>query len=103
MKMYVIARADLDPGMQLAQSCHALRLFTAEHPALDREWYEESNNLVCLAVPDEKALKALCRSAESAGVPYSRFHEPDLGNSLTAVALAPAGTGLVGSLPLALR
>ncbi len=103
MKLYVVIRSDLEPGLQLAQGCHALRLFTAEHPDVDGPWYSQSNNLACLAVPDEDGLKRLCRLAEREGISHSRFHEPDLGDSLTAITLAPEATGLVGSLPLALR
>lgn len=103
MKLYVVVRADLPPGAQVAQSCHALRLFTHEHPEIDRQWYEESNNLVCLQVDDEPALLALADRIESSGVAVSRFHEPDYANECTALAIAPTGARLVSNLPLTLR
>lgn len=31
-KLYIIVRADLPAGAQVAQSCHAMRLFVHEHP-----------------------------------------------------------------------
>lgn len=102
-KMYVIVRSDLPAGALCAQACHGLRAFIAAHPEVDRRWYEESNNLVILEIPDEAALEQLASRCEDAGTPYARFHEPDFGDTLTAVAIAPTGWRLVSSLPLALR
>ena len=103
MKMYVVVRSDLAPGAQVAQSCHALRLFAAEHPHIDRYWYAKSNNLVVLQVPDEASLLALSERAREAKVAASTFREPDYGNEATAVAVEPDGWKLVSSLRLALR
>ena len=101
MKQYIVVRTDLTPGAQAAQACHALRLFGEEHPEIARHWYENSSNLVLLGVPDEKALESLCE--KSAGFAYSKFHEPDLGDSLTAIGLEPGAGKLLGNLPLLLR
>ena len=100
-KLFVIVRADLPAGLQVAQACHALRQFVAEHPETDRAWFEGSNNLVVLQVPSEGALLALAERAH--GVPASVFREPDLGDQATAIAIGPAGSALVAQLPLALR
>jgi hypothetical protein len=40
----------------------------------------------------------LCGDAATAGLRVARFHEPDLGGSLTAAALEPAGRRLVSRL-----
>lgn len=101
-RLYVVTRSDLPPGLQLAQSVHAARQFAEEHPKLDRAWFRGSNNIVCLSVPDEPALRELVRSAERES-PASSFLEPDLGGALTAVALGDGARKLVGNLPLALR
>lgn len=103
MKLYTVVRGDLPPGAQLAQSVHAMRLFVADHPDVDRAWYETSNNLVCLSVPDQAMLEQLAERAASAGVEVSMFTEPDLDDQPTALAIGPAGARLVSSLPLALR
>lgn len=100
-KLYVIVRSDLAPGLQLAQACHALRLFAADHPEVDKAWYEGSSNLVVLQAPSEEELLAL--AARAGEVPTSVFREPDLGDEVTAIALGPTGAGLVSQLPLALR
>lgn len=100
-RMYIIVRNDLKPGLQAAQACHALRLFGAEHPEEDRSWYEGSNNLVLLQVPDEEALLGLLE--RSSGISSSLFREPDLGDEATALALEARGRRLVSNLPLLLR
>ncbi len=100
-KLYVVVRADLQPGQQLAQSCHAVSAFALEHPGHHRTWQQGSQNLVVLQVPDETALAALLgRASELVG---AAFHEPDLDGSLTAIALHAVARPLVSSLPLALR
>lgn len=100
-KLYIIVRADLKPGLQAAQACHALRLFSEEHPAEDRAWYENSNNLVLLQVPDEEALLELRERAN--GTPTSLFREPDVDDEATALAIAPSGRKLISNLPLMLK
>lgn len=102
-KLYVIVRADLPAGAQVAQSCHAMRLFSAEHTEIDRQWYAESNNLVCLQVPDEAALCELAKRARDHSVACSLFEEPDFQMEATALTISPVGRALVSNLPLALR
>jgi hypothetical protein len=65
------------------------------------EWHAAANILVLLAVPDEVALGWLCDDVAAAGLRVVRFHEPDLGYSLTAAALEPAARRVVAALPLA--
>ncbi len=101
-KIYLVTRSDLPLGSQAVQAAHALREFAATHPELDKLWYERSNYLALLAVPDETALSRLLERAERRLIPVVGFREPDLGGALTAVALAPGGKGLVRGLPLAL-
>lgn len=100
-KLFVIVRADLPAGLQVAQACHALRQFVAEHPEVDKAWFEGSNNLVVLQVPSEGDLTTLASRAHE--VPTSVFREPDMGDQVTAIALGPTGSALVAQLPLALR
>lgn len=103
-KLFIVIRRDLEPfGLGAAQACHAMRQWTAEHPELDRRWFEESNTLVLLEVPDESALEALWARAREAQVPSARFKEPDLGDALTALTIGPSGAGLVAQLPLAMK
>lgn len=101
-KLFVIVRADLRPGQIVAQACHAARQFHAEHAAIEQAWFERSNNLVVLALPDEPALAAFAEQAEADGIPVARFREAYWGDSLTGIALAPTAERLVAGLPLAL-
>lgn len=102
-RLYVVVRSDLEPGAQLAQSCHALSSFAHQYPALHATWQEGEQNLVVLSIAGETALGELLRSATAAGVRCSPFHEPDFGNELTAVAFDGGVAKLVSSLGLALR
>lgn len=100
-KLYVVTRADLAPGARAAQLTHGAIQFWVDHPELARRWFEESNVIVLLEVPDELALEGLSVAAAAAGVASSRFIEPDLRDSLTAVAVHPTGAQMLARLPLA--
>jgi hypothetical protein len=84
---------------------HALRQFTAEHPEIDKEWFEKSNYLGLLSVPDERALVNLLEQTTVHDIPLSIFREPDIDNEITAIALAPGAKSkkLCSRLPLALK
>jgi peptidyl-tRNA hydrolase len=103
-KLYVVVRADLAPADQAVQGCHAARQFSAEHPESERAWFQRSNHLALLCVPDEAALRGLVERARWDDVRVSVFHEPDMGNALTAAAFEPGARGhrVCGRLPLAL-
>jgi hypothetical protein len=98
MKLYIIVLASLRAGLKAAQACHALRAFVAEHPELDAAWYATSNNLVVLQCDE---LPPLADALEAQGFAVSRFHEPDLGDALTAVAVEPKARRRLARLPLA--
>lgn len=102
-KLYIVLDAGLRPGQKLAQACHAMRQWTAEHPEEDRRWFEESNTLVLLEAANESDLTALVGRARDAGVSCVEFREPDMEDRLTAIAIGPLGSVFVAQLPLALR
>jgi hypothetical protein len=58
--------------------------------------------LVLLTCSDELSLSWLYADAVAAGLQVVSFQEPDRGDALTALALEPAASRLVGRLPLAL-
>jgi len=84
-----VTREDLAPGYQIAQSCHALRQFSEEHPEVDKEWFNKSNYIACLSAKDEGSLIKLIGRCEERGIRFSIFFEPDLDYQITAVALEP--------------
>jgi peptidyl-tRNA hydrolase len=104
VRLYLVTRRDLPAGSQAVQACHAARQFAADHAELERAWFERSNTLALLAVPDEPALEDLVVQAEQQGLRCARFREPDLGDALTAVAIEPGDVArrLCRRLPLAL-
>jgi len=104
MKLYIIVRGDLPPGAQLAQSCHAAFSLAGQFPEEVGPWNRVDQNLVVLQAPNEGALWELLGDAMRAHVSVTGFCEPDLDDSLTAVAMIGENAGkLVSSLPLALR
>lgn len=102
-KLYIIIRADLRPGQQAVQAAHAMRQFVADHPDIDRKWFEQSNTLAFLSVPDEWTLRKLADKADDQDLRLSSFREPDLDNAMTALALEPGlvSRRLCRNLPLA--
>jgi len=100
-KLYIIVRADLPPGAQLAQSCHVVSAFAVAHPELHRAWHADGQNLVCLQVPDRRALELL--GSEISPQAFASFSEPDFGGELTALAMSDDAARRLSTLPLALR
>lgn len=97
-RLYVVVRADLPAGLQLAQACHATRSFGLEQPELD-----VGENLVVLHAKDAAALGTLVETARKEDLPVVPFHEPDLDGAITAAAFTGAAQKLLSTLPLALR
>ena len=96
-RLYVVVRADIPAGLQLAQACHVTREFTRAHPEED-----VGENLVVLAAKSEPELQELFTDARSV-CPRTAFYEPDLDGAMTAVALVGEARRLLSSFPLALR
>lgn len=90
MKLTVVTRADLSPGQQAVQAMHAQRAFADAHPAVEKLWFEQSNTLALLIVPDEQGLCRLLRRAADRGIRTAIFREPDIADQLTAIALEPS-------------
>jgi peptidyl-tRNA hydrolase len=103
-KFYVVVRADLPLGDQAVQAIHAATEFGFQHGSLAQEWHRNSNYLALLSVPNERALEKLKQQAYIRDIPHACFREPDLNNSLTAIALEPGDRSerLCNRLPLAM-
>lgn len=102
-KLYIVTRRDLKPGLAAAQVAHAAFLFSYEHRPLAAQWLQESNFLIILSVANEIDLYRLGQQAAKANLPVSYFNEPDIGDQLTAIAVAPSlkTVALMADLPLA--
>ena len=88
-KLYVVVRADISPGRMIAQAVHGYKEFSIQHPEVDTDWYENSNQKVILQVKNESELKKLITKAEEKGIKYSLFREPDLDNTITCITMEP--------------
>jgi hypothetical protein len=95
----------MTPGYQAVQSIHALRLFSEEHPSIDKEWYQVSNYLGLLSVTDEQALNSLILKLQANDIKVSVFREPDIANQATAIAIEPCEQSrkLLSNIPNALK
>jgi hypothetical protein len=102
-KLFVVVRADIAPGLQLAQSGHAIVSFQHSYAGEYEEWYRGSNNLVILASRNEAELTKLAYSLTCKGVKVALFREPDLGDELTSIGVGSEGQKYLSCLPLALR
>lgn len=104
LKMYIVLRADLTPGLKIPQACHAQDAFYEKHPELYAEWRTKYKNLIVKEVPDEAALLELNDRLYGEKVDKALYKEEDLGHSVTAIAFyGPKAKRLAGALPLALQ
>jgi hypothetical protein len=92
--LYVVVRADLPIGLQMAQLGHAAYQFGREHPE------DIGENIYVLNAPSEAHLLGLVQAAVGL-CPITIFHEPDIGNQLTAAAFGGKASQLLCHLPLA--
>lgn len=101
-KLVLITRNDLTPGQQAAQIVHAGIDFTFEHPNRAGPWHKDSNYVVLLSAKDENHLINLIQKCELKELKYTAFREPDLENSITAIAIEPSELTqkMVSNLPL---
>lgn len=76
-KLYVVTRADISPGYQIAQSVHAAVEATVRTPENVRKFPV----VICLEAKDEEHL--LCLAPVNASI----FYEPDLNDEATAFSL----------------
>lgn len=76
-------------GQQAAQICHCLTEFGLAYPWLYEEWYDNSNYICLLQIPNEQALQELLIKAQSRNILTAEFYEPDFDNALTAICLEP--------------
>jgi len=98
-KMHVIGRTDLGIGLFTAQVVHAARQLQHEHPEVEAAWFQDSNNVAVLGVPDEVALEGTLpesvRADQSVDGAIETRRVPD------ALSLPrPAGLPLHGPAPL---
>lgn len=95
----------MTPGLQAAQAVHAATQFFVAWPDVASRWLRDSNFLVIVTAPHEDALAELAGLAVEEGILRSITREPDLDNTITAVALEPGPIArrLCAQLPLALR
>ena len=80
----------MTPAQQAVQSAHAVADFILSNPEVSRTWHDTSNYLIILSVPTESELQQAAQTLIAADLTFSPFHEPDIDNQLTAIAVEPS-------------
>lgn len=80
-RLYVLIRKDLSLGYQAVQGGHAV----AEYMLKNDSW--KNQYLIYLNVKDERDLESWKQKLESKGHKPIPFHEPDINNEMTAIAV----------------
>jgi len=91
--MYILARADIGPGLQAAQSAHAAFQISAEYPQVVEDWLKDSSTIVLLSVDSEDQLLEWADVCHKERVTYLLVREPDLGDEHTALIVPPSHVG----------
>ena len=86
-RLITVTRQDLSVGIQIEQSCHSVADFAYHKPYEFKNWRENSNYKICLTSKDEQSLIKLHNKLIEKGAKVIAFHEPDLGNEMTAITL----------------
>lgn len=94
-RLYIVVRNDIAPGLQLAQACHAAREFMRQSTE------DVGDNLVVLGASHRELERLVAAARDVCDV--VPFHEPDLGDEMTAAGFGGAAHRLLSSYPLALR
>lgn len=95
-RLYILTRNDLGLAYQAVQGAHAVAQFCLDYP--DNEW--KNGYLIFLAVEDHAELQEWWGllnlgnelKPEHKHEPLSVFHEPDLDNEMTALAMYTKGS-----------
>ena len=82
-RLIVITRSDLKPGLQIAQSGHAISQFLLDYPDLGKKW--NNNYFISLSVNSEHKLQKILSQLFDMGISVSYFTEPDINDELTSV------------------
>jgi hypothetical protein len=102
--IYAVGRADLHPGLRVAQVGHALVTvgWTMGREGMSSSWFATTQHRILIVeVPDLDAILRLRGDIEQTGDVPVGWHEPDLDYELTALAgLARHVPRQVSKLPL---
>lgn len=101
-RLITIVRQDLIPGLQIAQTCHAVADFGLQFYNRFVEWNLNGNYIICLGVDNEEQLHIIHNEIEKAGLKNVCFYEPDI-DECTAICIEPSDLTdeLTKHLPLA--
>jgi hypothetical protein len=91
-------------GEKIAQTGHAIAAWCLDNPEAASKWRAESEYLIVLETSEyelEQKLKALTADSASS-LSFTAYHEPDMNNRVTAIAIAPGASTRIFCANLAL-
>lgn len=99
-KLVTITRSDISDGYKVVQSAHAVADFAYEFPQTFKNWKEDTNSIICLAVKSEEDLLKLFDKLNTI-TQAVLFFEPDV-NQHTSMCIygTPEIRKKLNSLPL---
>lgn len=83
-KLYVIVDSSLAPIYACVQGGHAVAQYLIDNHRKSSDDYWQNETVVYLSYPH---INLLSNGLTYDGIPFSEFHEPDLDNKLTAIAV----------------
>jgi len=95
-KLFVLVRRDLPPAKRAVQACHAVAEFVQlygfssvwEKRVAAIDWVSKYKTLIILKATEQE-LEFESVKLKSNVTLYAAFREPDMGNSITAIAVLP--------------
>ena len=104
-KLYIVVRADINPGLQCAQIAHTAFGFSLKYPEETLNWYNNSNYIAILNCNNEEYLRKLIDKSIVKNIKHYVFVESDLDNQITAVAFEAtiSSKKMCSNLKLALK
>jgi hypothetical protein len=86
--IYIFVRQDIFPEYQAVQACHVAAKMGHRIGQYPNDLFD-GLYFTLVGVPDIKALQVAAEDIKAVGATVYTFHEPDIGNELTAVASGP--------------
>lgn len=104
-KLVSVTRQDLTAGYQVVQTAHVIADFAHDHPDQFKQWKQNSNSIITLAIKDEQSLIALYERLKEKTPYITAFYEPDIQDQMTAICVygTPEIRKLLSNIPLALK
>jgi len=93
-KLYVLVREDLSSAQKAVQACHAVAEFALRYGDMISviEWSDKHKTIVIVETDMDGIYKSFTQLSGTCSI-LQGFHDPDMGDALTAFACLPDKNG----------